>query len=641
MIGFVVRTIVIAIAVAVVAYFYPSISYGDDIATLIAVAVVLGLLNAFVKPILKVFTLPLNMMTFGLFGIVINAVLLLAVAALADLAGSSLGGLEFEFVVGGFPPDFGLDAIVAAVVGRHRDLHRRGDRRPGGARLTGPASPARIDAGLADRLRAAGRRRATPWYALDPDALDAAARSVRDAFPDPIRPPVLGQGQRRPARHPRGRGSRVRGQRRVARRVGQRASGRRPECRDDPGGRRQDPGRPARRGPAAAAVGDPLRWIALESPEEAADLAAMARRAGAPTRRPLPAQPGRRPGDPGRAGRRGRRQQVRDGRDGHRARPIEAGGGADDGPLRPRGIHLHVGSQLGAVDAWREAVRKGLALTALWRGVDRHVRHAGPGRRLPGPAARRAVTGRRPGSPASCRRCSTRSRPIGARHAWPSSPDAPSSPAPAGCVARVLHVRERGGRQVVIDAGMTELIRPALYGARHPIVALTSLGRAVAADAPRDATSRRPASRARSVSRRTRSARTTSRRCERGDLVAIADAGAYAASQASRYNGRPAAPTHPGLTRAILAARCPSVRPLVRRAPPAARSSRRWWLPAAGPPFPSPTPDQAVHDTADVLLPATRINAQGIAEAVESWSRGGRRRVHADDGRGPVDQADG
>jgi len=29
----------------------------------------------------------------------------------------------------------------------------------------------------------------------------------------------------------------------------------------------------------------------------------------------------------------------------------------------------------------------------------------------------------------------------------------------------------------------------------------------------------------------------------RGDLVAIADAGAYAASQASRYNGRPLAPT--------------------------------------------------------------------------------------------------
>ena len=81
-------------------------------------------------------------------------------------------------------------------------------------------------------------------------------------------------------------------------------------------------------------------------------------------------------------------------------------------------------------------------------------------------------------------------------------------------VARVLHVRDRGGRQVVLDAGMTELIRPALYGARHPIVALTSLGRESSSREPRRGAGvpspRR--SRARSASRRTRSARTTCRR---------------------------------------------------------------------------------------------------------------------------------
>ncbi len=44
------------------------------------------------------------------------------------------------------------------------------------------------------------------------------------------------------------------------------------------------------------------------------------------------------------------------------------GGGGPDARLRPRGIHLHVGSQLGAVDAWREAVRRALAVAALWRG---------------------------------------------------------------------------------------------------------------------------------------------------------------------------------------------------------------------------------------------------------------------------------
>ena len=53
-------------------------------------------------------------------------------------------------------------------------------------------------------------------------------------------------------------------------------------------------------------------------------------------------------------------------------------------------------------------------------------------------------------------------------------------------VGRVLHVRQRdGARQVVIDAGMTELIRPALYGARHAVVALTSAN----VDARRSSTS--------------------------------------------------------------------------------------------------------------------------------------------------------
>src|SRR6266496_4472715 len=45
---------------------------------------------------------------------------------------------------------------------------------------------------------------------------------------------------------------------------------------------------------------------------------------------------------------------------------IEAGGGTE-GPLRWRGIHLHVGSQLGAVDAWRSAFRVGLRLLELQR----------------------------------------------------------------------------------------------------------------------------------------------------------------------------------------------------------------------------------------------------------------------------------
>jgi diaminopimelate decarboxylase len=109
-------------------------------------------------------------------------------------------------------------------------------------------------------------------------------------------------------------------------------------------------------------------------------------------------------------------------------------------------------------------------------------------------------------------------------------------------VARVLHVRDRGGRQIVLDAGMTELIRPALYGARHPIVALTSLGRATGAAAS-SRTDIEPARVEGPICESTDSLGTHDLPpLRRGDLVAIEDAGAYASSLGSTYNGRPRPP---------------------------------------------------------------------------------------------------
>jgi putative membrane protein len=108
--GFLIRTAATAITFAVVAYLLPAISYGGEITTLIVVSVIAGLLNAFVKPIIKIFTLPLTMATLGLFGVVINAVILLLLAFVTDF-------LDVEFVVGGFPPDFSLSAITTAIIG--------------------------------------------------------------------------------------------------------------------------------------------------------------------------------------------------------------------------------------------------------------------------------------------------------------------------------------------------------------------------------------------------------------------------------------------------------------------------------------------------------------------------------------------
>lgn len=101
-------------------------------------------------------------------------------------------------------------------------------------------------------------------------------------------------------------------------------------------------------------------------------------------------------------------------------------------------------------------------------------------------------------------------------------------------VARVLHTRQRGGQsQVVLDTGMTELIRPALYGSRHEVTALVDhtpddLAEVVVHGAVCESTDSfgvHPLPPLR-----------------RGDLVVVHEAGAYGASFSSRYNGRPAAP---------------------------------------------------------------------------------------------------
>ena len=92
------------------AFFLPQIDYGDDVVDLLILSVIAGVVNGLIKPIIKLFSLPLTLATFGLFGLVINAGLLLLLAWVADLVG-------ITFVVGGFPPDFSLDAIVAAVIG--------------------------------------------------------------------------------------------------------------------------------------------------------------------------------------------------------------------------------------------------------------------------------------------------------------------------------------------------------------------------------------------------------------------------------------------------------------------------------------------------------------------------------------------
>ena len=68
-----------AIALLAVAYLYPGVQVQDWKAAAIA-ALVLGLVNTIVKPVLVVLTLPVTILTLGLFLVVLNALLFWAVA---------------------------------------------------------------------------------------------------------------------------------------------------------------------------------------------------------------------------------------------------------------------------------------------------------------------------------------------------------------------------------------------------------------------------------------------------------------------------------------------------------------------------------------------------------------------------------
>jgi diaminopimelate decarboxylase len=294
----------------------------------------------------------------------------------------------------------------------------------------------------------------------------------------------------------------------------------------------------------AAAVGDPLRWVAVESPEELDALSALARgaRLGTAGHAPLDVllrlnpdvQPETHHGLA--VGRGSAKFGMTETELTTALAALPA-----DGPVRARGIHLHVGSQLGAVDAWRDAVRRGLAVLALV-GAGRPAFDTfdvgggfpvGDPGTVPTPARfaeeARSLLDAVPAERRPARLAVEPGRFLVAASGW--------------IVASVLHVRSRADdeRVVVIDAGMTELIRPALYGATHPIRALTSLGSVAGGG------TRLPAAAPARVDGPICESTDTLGRHDlpplrRGDLVAIAETGAYAASMSSTYNGRSAIP---------------------------------------------------------------------------------------------------
>jgi putative membrane protein len=103
-----IRLLINAAALWVATQVVDGISFTGDIPTLFGVALVFGVLNVVVRPILKLLTFPFLILTLGLFTFVLNAVMLLITSAASE-------GLGLGFQVAGFVPAF-IGALVVTIV---------------------------------------------------------------------------------------------------------------------------------------------------------------------------------------------------------------------------------------------------------------------------------------------------------------------------------------------------------------------------------------------------------------------------------------------------------------------------------------------------------------------------------------------
>jgi putative membrane protein len=105
-----VRWVIAALALFVAAWLVPGIAVdGDGWVVYAAMAVILGLVNAIVRPLLKLLTCPLILLTLGLFVLVINALTLLLASSMA------VNWFNVGFYVDGFWPAF-LGGLIVSVV---------------------------------------------------------------------------------------------------------------------------------------------------------------------------------------------------------------------------------------------------------------------------------------------------------------------------------------------------------------------------------------------------------------------------------------------------------------------------------------------------------------------------------------------
>lgn len=122
-----VRVVINAVAVFLAVKFVPGAAFTGEIWKLALVAIVIGLVNAYLRPIVKMLALPLTLVTFGLIGLVINTAMVMVAAAISDnlslgltLGGWPPGGIEFDTTIAAF-----LTALVISIVSAVVALFRK------------------------------------------------------------------------------------------------------------------------------------------------------------------------------------------------------------------------------------------------------------------------------------------------------------------------------------------------------------------------------------------------------------------------------------------------------------------------------------------------------------------------------------
>src|SRR5688500_250357 len=98
--GFIIKVIITTLAVFVADYLLDGVHINDDAKTVIIVALVLALLNTFIKPILILLTIPVTVVTLGLFLLIINALMV----------------IWADKLIGGFTVDGWLAAILFSLI---------------------------------------------------------------------------------------------------------------------------------------------------------------------------------------------------------------------------------------------------------------------------------------------------------------------------------------------------------------------------------------------------------------------------------------------------------------------------------------------------------------------------------------------